>query len=219
MSDQVRAEYRTRLGASIDCTRFLLRQGLSFRGHNETDDSKNQDIVNCIATEIANIVIRDVSDKQFSILIDESRDISLKEQMSVVLRYVDEGHVIERFIRITHFNNTSALSLKEAIDDFFSQHGLSITNLRGQGYDGASNMQSEFHGLKSLILKENECASYIHCFAHQLQLALVNTAKNHVEIVGFIVKNVVNVIGASVKHRDILREKHSMKICFSIWVV
>ncbi|KAL4018303.1 hypothetical protein IC575_021894 [Cucumis melo] len=192
MSDQVRAEYRTRLGASIDCTRFLLRQGLSFRGHNETDDSKNQ---------------------------DESRDISLKEQMSVVLRYVDEGHVIERFIRITHFNNTSALSLKEAIDDFFSQHGLSITNLRGQGYDGASNMQSEFHGLKSLILKENECASYIHCFAHQLQLALVNTAKNHVEIVGFIVKNVVNVIGASVKHRDILREKHSMKICFSIWVV
>ncbi|KAL0557019.1 hypothetical protein IC582_005537 [Cucumis melo] len=42
MSDQVRAEYRTQLGASIDCTRFLLRQGLAFSGHDEIDDSKNQ---------------------------------------------------------------------------------------------------------------------------------------------------------------------------------
>ncbi|KAL0546609.1 hypothetical protein IC582_016521 [Cucumis melo] len=71
--------------------------------------------------------------------------------MSVVLRYVDEGHVIKRFIGIIHVNNTSVLSLKEAIDGFFSQHGLSIANLRGQGYDGASNMQDEFHGLKALI--------------------------------------------------------------------
>ena len=35
-----------------------------------------KDIVNCIATKIVNIAIRDVSDKQFSILIDESKDIS-----------------------------------------------------------------------------------------------------------------------------------------------
>ncbi|KAL0560964.1 hypothetical protein IC582_001382 [Cucumis melo] len=55
---------------------------------------------------------------------------------------------------------------------------------------------------------------YIHCFAHQLQLALVNTAKNYVKTAGlfFIATNVVNVIGASAKRRDILGEKHSMKI-------
>ncbi|KAL0559149.1 hypothetical protein IC582_003739 [Cucumis melo] len=105
--------------------------------------------------------------------------------MLVVLRYVDEGHVIELFIGIIHVNNTSVLSLKEAIDDFFSQHGLSIVNLREQAYNGANNMQGEFHGLKALILKENKRAYYIHCFSHQLQLALINTAKNHVEIVGF----------------------------------
>ena len=42
MSDQARAEYWTWLGVSIDCTQFLLRQGLAFRGHDETNDSKNQ---------------------------------------------------------------------------------------------------------------------------------------------------------------------------------
>ena len=94
--------------------------------------------------------------------------------MTVVLRYVDEKwHVIERFIGIEHVACTTALSLKAAIDGLFSRHGLSMSRLRGQGYNEASNMQGEFNGLKTLILKEN----YVHCFAHQLQLALVAVAK------------------------------------------
>ncbi|XP_011658426.2 zinc finger MYM-type protein 1 [Cucumis sativus] len=248
MSDQAKIDYWIRLGATIDCARFLLQQGLPFRGHDETEDSKNQgnffellqwfnynkhieavslrnapenlkltapdiqkDIVNCIGVKIVNGIIGDNGDKLLSILIDELKDISSKEQMSIVLRYVDKGCVIERFVGIIHVTNTSLLSLKEAITRFFSIHGLSMASLRGQGYDGASNMQGEFNGLKILILRENECAFYIHCFSHQLQLALVAIAKNHVEIVGLfiLVVNVVSVIGASEKHRDMLKEKHS----------
>ena len=35
---------------------------------------------------------------------------------------------------------TTASSLKATIEALFSKHGLSISRLRGQGYDGASNM-------------------------------------------------------------------------------
>ena len=118
--------------------------------------------------EIVNGIIRDVGDKLFLILIDESKDISSKEQMLIVLRNVDKGCVIERFVGIVHVTNTSSLSLEEAINGFFSIHGLSMTSLRKQSYDGASNMQGEFNGLKTLIWRENECAFYIHCFSHQL---------------------------------------------------
>ncbi|KAK1591673.1 hypothetical protein Q3G72_011480 [Acer saccharum] len=41
-TDQARIEYRTRLGASIDCIWFLLRQGLPFRGHDESEKSSNK---------------------------------------------------------------------------------------------------------------------------------------------------------------------------------
>ena len=41
-TNQARIEYQTRLNASIDCIRFLLRQGLAFRGHDESEDSSNQ---------------------------------------------------------------------------------------------------------------------------------------------------------------------------------
>ena len=49
-------------------------------------------------------------------------------------------------------------------------------------YDGTSNMQGEFNCLKTLILKENPYAFYVHCFAHQLQLALVAMAKKHIQV-------------------------------------
>ncbi|KAL4028531.1 hypothetical protein IC575_011728 [Cucumis melo] len=250
MSNQARIDYQIRLSATIDYDRFLLQQGLLFRGHDETENSKNQgsflellqwlynhnkdievvslknapenlkltaldiqkDIVNCIVVEIVKSIIQDIGDKLFSILIDESKDIFSKEQISIVLRYVDKGCVIERFVDIVHVTDTSSLSLKEAIDGFFSIHGLNMTSLLGQGYDGTSNMRGEFNGLKTLILRENKCAFYIHCFSHQLQLALVVIAKNHVEIAGLflLVVNVVNVIGASAKRRNMLREKHSV---------
>nr|XP_028965157.1 zinc finger MYM-type protein 1-like [Malus domestica] len=84
-----------------------------------------------------------LKDRFFSILVDEARDVSLKEQMAMVLRYVDDnGHVIERFVGIQHVTDTTSSSLKDAIDTLFSRNGLSISKLRGQGYDGASNMRA-----------------------------------------------------------------------------
>ncbi|XP_057475902.1 uncharacterized protein LOC130763889 [Actinidia eriantha] len=140
-------------------------------------------IVSVAASKTINVIIKDLDDTLFSILIDEARDISIKEQM-------------------------------KAVDDLFCRHGLSISRLRGQGYDGASNKQGEINSLNVLILKESPCAYYVHCFAHQLQLAVVVVAKNHNQIALLfnLVSNVVNVVGASCKHRDILKEKQVSKV-------
>uniref|UniRef100_A0A2N9GBL8 HAT C-terminal dimerisation domain-containing protein n=1 Tax=Fagus sylvatica TaxID=28930 RepID=A0A2N9GBL8_FAGSY len=256
-TDQARIEYRTRLNASVDCIRFLLRQGLAFRGHDESEDSSNQgnflellkfladhnedikavtlrnapennmmispaiqkDIVSAAAVETSNAIIMELGDAFFSVLIDESRDISTKEQMAVALRYVDKkGHVVERFLGIEHVTDTTALSLKAAVEDLFCRHGLSLSRLRGQGYDGASNMQGQFNGLKTLIMKENESAYYVHCFAHQLQLALVAVAKNNNKIATFFnfVANVVNIAGGSCKRLDLLKEKQAIRVVESV---
>ncbi|PIM99454.1 hypothetical protein CDL12_28055 [Handroanthus impetiginosus] len=61
------------------------------------------------------------------------------------------------------------------------------------------------------ILKENQSAVYVYCFAHQLQLALVAVAKKQLEIASLfnLVATLTNVVGASCKRCDILREKHA----------
>ncbi|XP_042396855.1 zinc finger MYM-type protein 1-like [Zingiber officinale] len=213
----------------LDVTRFLLKQGLSFRGHDESSNSLNRgnflellqwysqrneevskvvnqnapgnnqmisptiqkDLTRACASEITLSIIEDIGNNVFSLMVDESRDISVKEQMGVVLRYVNKrGQVIERFLAIVHVSDTSSRSLKDAIDALFAKHGLSLSRLRGQGYDGASNMRGEFNGLKSLILQENPFASYIHCFSHQLQLVIIAVAKSNLNAMIQVLENI-----------------------------
>ena len=48
--------------------------------------------------------------------------------------------VIERNLGIVHVSNTTDLSLISTIENLFFKHSLSLAQLRGQGYDEASNM-------------------------------------------------------------------------------
>ena len=91
-----------------------------------------------------------------------------------------------------------------------SINGLSLSSIRGQGYDGASNMRGKFGGLRTLIQNENPSAYYVHCFAHQLQLALVACAKTHKDVSGFFgkVNMLVNFIRSSNKRQKLLRDTY-----------
>ena len=117
--------YKIRLTSSLECVRYLIAQGLSFRGHDESTASLNKgnflemidwlkdsneevrdafdrggenckmtsgeiqkDLARCCAEEVTEVIMGELGDKKFSVLIDESRDISVKEQMAVVIRYV-----------------------------------------------------------------------------------------------------------------------------------
>lgn len=131
--------------------------------------------------------------------------------MVVAVRYVDKGgRVMERVIGFVHVLETTSVALKDAIDSLFAKNNLSISNLRGQGYDGASNMRGEYNGLKSLILRENKCAYFIHCFAHQLQLTLVHVAKHLTPVFDFfeVISQIITLASSSCKHNDELLQLH-----------
>ncbi|GJY21368.1 zinc finger MYM-type protein 1-like protein [Tanacetum coccineum] len=127
----------------------------------------------CFAKEIVNNICLEIGDDVFSLLVDESSDVVKKETTwQVDLRYVDKfGLLKERFLGIIHVKNTSSSTIKASIDSLFNEHKLSMQQLRGQGYDGSSNytLRVSYNLVKALILKENDSAYYVHCFAHQLQ--------------------------------------------------
>ncbi|KAG5615919.1 hypothetical protein H5410_015743 [Solanum commersonii] len=114
-----------------------------------TSHDIQKDIVTACKIEPIKAIIEDINSDYFSLLVDESRDVSRKEQMAICLRYVDKrGFVMEAFIGLVHIKDTSDLSLKEAIVYVLAHHFLTLSNVRGKCYDGASNMQGD---LKTLI--------------------------------------------------------------------
>ena len=165
-------------------------------------------IIQCCAIETRKKIIAELGDEPYAILADESSDISHKEQLALCLRYVDKsGRPCERFIGVVHVDDTTYLSLKDAIEALIKSQGLTMSQIRGQGYDGASNMKGDIKGLKTLIMKESPSAYYIHCFAHQLQLVLIAVAKGNTDCVSFFdqVSLLLNIVGVSCKRHDMIR--------------
>lgn len=86
-----------------------------------------KDIIDCFAKEVSKRICEEIKNNVFGLLVDESSDVSLKEQMAIVLRYVDKlGVVRESFIGIAHVTDTSSSTLKEAIVSMLANHQLSI---------------------------------------------------------------------------------------------
>ena len=56
---------------------------------------------------------------------------------------------MERFLGIVYVASTTTLSLKYAIESLLCEHNLSLSKLHEQGYDVASNIQSDISGLKT----------------------------------------------------------------------
>ncbi|XP_073024182.1 uncharacterized protein [Primulina eburnea] len=125
------------------------------------------------------MVRKEVGDKYFCILVDEARDISKREQMAIILRFVNNHRILtERFFYIKSVSYTTSMNLKNEISNVLVHHDIHVKKIRVHGYDGASNMRGAWNGLQALFLKDCPYAYYVHCFAHRLQLTLVSAAKD-----------------------------------------
>ncbi|KAL5784586.1 hypothetical protein ACOSQ2_006978 [Xanthoceras sorbifolium] len=167
-----------------------------------------KELLNILANEVRAKIREEVGDAKFCILVDEAVDESNKEQMAIILRYVDlKGFVRERFFQVMSVTDTNSSTLKKEICNVLTRYNLSVENLRGQGYDGASNMRGEWNGLQALFIKDCPSAYYIHCFAHRLQLALIAIAKDVHDIWLFFSKlnSIINFVSASFKRHSQLK--------------
>ncbi|KAL7109055.1 hypothetical protein ACP275_06G151700 [Erythranthe tilingii] len=203
---------RLRLKTSIDCVRWLAYQSCPFRGHDEGPKSTNPgnfiEMVKLLARyndKVSETVLKKAphNAKYTSGKIQkEILHIIATKKMALVLRFVNKVGVLqERVFEIVSVKDTAALTLKCDLSTILSHHASSVDNLRGQGYDGASNMRGEWNGLEALFLKDCPYAYYVHCFAHRLQLALVTASKELILVQQFFTKldSIVNIVGASTK--------------------
>ena len=129
------------------------------------------EIVGCqIQKEVAS---RAAAAGVFAVLMDETTDVSHKEQVSIFVRYVvdndesrDEPTVEEHLLALVTTAATTGEALAEVLTDCLQRHNLDIHNVVGQGYDGGSNMRGASKGVQARIKKVNPTALFTHCFAH-----------------------------------------------------
>lgn len=98
-------------------------------------------ILDCLARMVLDEILKEVKvSEYFSV---ETKDMSKKEQMSVVLRYYYDGVVRESFLGFSEAKHLDVSCLEK--------FGLKYReNLVGQGYDGASVMSGNCFGVQAI---------------------------------------------------------------------
>ena len=106
-----------------------------------------------------------------SIIVDKGADVSKKEQLLFCLWPVDENlNAFEDFINFYLLENIKSDTIVYVIKDILIRMNLSLSNCRGQTYDGASNMMGKKSGVLTHILAEQPKAVDIHCQRHSLRM-------------------------------------------------
>lgn len=74
--------------------------------------------------------------------------------------------------------------------------------LIGQAYDGASNMQSELKGLRGCKQSQNPSTLHVWCFAHCLNLAVVDACNVNEKFMNFFgtIQTLVTFLGSRKKN-------------------
>ena len=99
-------------------------------------------MISLVGAEIKKRIIKNIQTaKYFSLLADEVTDCGNLEQISVVIRFVDEDRQIrEEFFGFITVERITGEALSTALLSWLEENELDVRLCRGQGYDGDSNM-------------------------------------------------------------------------------
>ena len=145
-----------------------------------TSPAIQNELLHIMGEMVQNIICSKIQEAGlFSILVDESKDCSKKEQLTLILRCIDLKKVTihEYFLTFVEATTLDARGLTQYIVDMLKKHQLDLTCTVSQGYDGASVMSGHCSGVQTRFKEFAPHAIYIHCHAHVLNLVLVDSVK------------------------------------------
>ena len=98
------------------------------------------------------------------------------EHLSLCLRYIDGNHDIqEKHIAFVKLQQVRASDITNAITSTLEDLGISLQDLRGYCFDGASNMSGSKSGVQKRIKDRQTKALYTHCASYSLSLSIVSS--------------------------------------------
>lgn len=116
-------------------------------------------------------LVQYIKNNKFSLLVDESTDISAVKNLALVVRVCDNYKVDDQFLTLLSIANATANNIYQVITNFFNSHNIPYkSNLIGFAADGANTMMGNNHSLKSLLINYIPQLFVLKCVCHSLAL-------------------------------------------------
>eukprot|EP00795_Rhopilema_esculentum_P008629 gene8629-14641_t len=137
------------------------------------------DLIECTDSVIQDQIDNEIQHCTFlSIQVDETTDVSTKEQLSIIVRLDRKGEIVERLLKFVNVSqDRSAPAITAIVKNILSKYGESLKEkMVMQTYDGATVMSGHIGGVQTLLRQDYPFAYFFHCAAHRLNLVLCQSA-------------------------------------------
>ncbi|KAF0713740.1 zinc finger MYM-type protein 1-like, partial [Aphis craccivora] len=138
--------------------------------------SKSQnEFIELLAAENRQIIIQEIQNSElFAVMADTTPDISMKDQLAVCLRYVDQkGITNERLLDIVESTDKTGYGTAKSIYNCLIKYEINTNTVAFQSYDYASNMSGINKGAQHFFTEfVSHSVPYIPCQANRMNTFL-----------------------------------------------
>lgn len=136
----------------------------------------------------------DLGDKKYSLIIDESTDISTIKYLCLCIRYYSDQnkrHIVD-FLGLVVVESSLANELYKCIKEFLASVNIRLTSLIGIGTDGGSNLCGCKNSVYTLLRTDIPNLKLIRCVCHSLNNAASKAAEELPASVEFLCREIFN---------------------------
>lgn len=152
-----------------------------------------------------NELIKDIGDGSYSLIIDESTDISIIKYLGIIIKYYSKKtkSIVTTYLKLADIVECNALALVECILSTLEDFNLNIKKMSGLGTDNASVMVGINNGVITKLQELNPNIILVPCVCHSLQLAVSSAAKEFLpRNLEYLVSETYNWFSNSTIRRD-----------------
>ncbi|KAJ8910916.1 hypothetical protein NQ315_014250 [Exocentrus adspersus] len=155
------------------------------------------------------IISENLKSNKFSVIIDETTDISSKKCLAILARFYNKNKmaVTEQLLAVLEVNDCTANGLTTAIITLLDKHKINHTNIIGLAADNAAVMMGDIGGVQAKLKQQvNPNIFVIGCICHSLHLCASMACKKIPSEIEEFVQDVYNYISRSPKSLNIYEE-------------
>ncbi|KAI5643242.1 hypothetical protein NE865_04660 [Phthorimaea operculella] len=163
-------------------------------------------------------LLKDIGSRKYSIILDESTDISVTKFMGIIVRYfsLTLNAVVSPFLSLEPVEKADAIGLVTTLVNCLNSNNLPIANLAGIGTDNAAVMTGQHNSVYEILRSQYNLPNLvlIRCVCHSLQLAVSRaseqTIPKHIE---FLIRETYKWFALSAKRQKEYKEIYDLINC------
>nr|XP_008192464.1 PREDICTED: uncharacterized protein LOC103312773 [Tribolium castaneum] len=165
-------------------------------------------VKNVLASVIKDKLKEELHNQRFSVLLDESTDISNKRQLCILVKYLCKSQIKTQLLDIKEMgaDDGTAKGIYSLFKESLREFNLEGANVFGYCADNASVMMGSKESVKVYLRSENPSLIASACICHSVHLIAVSAADKIPPNVETLLQNISTYFSRSPKRQKILEE-------------